>query len=81
MDFLPSRSFAENLDSQDSLAPFRTYFVIEDPQLIYLDGNSLGRLTLSSLARVQPLMEQEWGTDLIRAWNKNWWDAPVRLGE
>jgi kynureninase len=81
MDFLPSRSFAENLDSQDSLAPFRAHFIIDDARLIYLDGNSLGRLTLSSLARVQPLVEQEWGSDLIRAWNKNWWDAPIRVGE
>jgi kynureninase len=81
MDFTPSRSFAENLDSQDLLAHFRTEFVSADPSLIYLDGNSLGRLTHASLARVLPLVEQEWGDDLIRGWNKSWWDAPVRIGE
>jgi len=81
MDFLPSRSFAENLDSQDPLGPFRSRFVIADPDLIYLDGNSLGRLTRASLARVRSLVEQEWGRDLIRGWNEKWWDAPLRLGE
>ncbi len=76
-----SRSFAENLDKQDPLAAFRTRFIIPDPDLIYLDGNSLGRLTHASLSRVQPLVEQEWGHDLIRGWNDNWWDAPIRVGE
>ena len=81
MDFQPSRSFAENLDNHDPLASFRTCFVITDPGLIYLDGNSLGRLTHASLDRLQQVVEQEWGRDLIRGWNENWWEAPVRIGE
>ncbi len=81
MEFLPSRSFAENLDTQDPLADFRSRFVINEPNLIYLDGNSLGRLTHASLARMQSLVGQEWGHGLIRSWNENWWDAPVRVGE
>jgi kynureninase len=81
MDSNLSRSFAENLDSRDSLAPFRSRFVITDPGLIYLDGNSLGRLTHASTERVKHLVEQEWGSGLIRSWNENWWDAPVRIGE
>ena len=81
MDFTPSRSFAKNLDAQDPLAPFRSHFVIADPELIYLDGNSLGRLTHASIDRVQHLVEEEWGRDLIRGWNENWWEAPVRVGE
>jgi kynureninase len=81
MDMLPSRSFAENMDRQDPLAVYRSKFLITDPDLIYLDGNSLGRLTHASLARVQPLVEQEWGRDLIRGWNANWWEAPLRVGE
>jgi len=30
------------LDSEDELAPFREAFVLAEPGLIYLDGNSLG---------------------------------------
>jgi len=81
MDFSPSRAFAETLDHHDPLASYRSRFVISDPNMIYLDGNSLGRLTYSSLACVQPLVEKGWGHDLIRGWNKNWWEAPVRVGE
>ena len=81
MEFQPSRSFAKALDGQDTLSSFRSRFFISDPGLIYLDGNSLGRLTNASLARVRSLMDQEWGCDLIRSWNKNWWDAPIRIGE
>jgi kynureninase len=81
MDFLLTRSFAENLDNQDPLATSRSRFVIADPGLIYLDGNSLGRLTHSTLERVQSLLEQDWGRGLIRGWNNNWWEAPVRIGE
>jgi kynureninase len=81
MDFNPSRSFAEGLDNQDPLATFRASFVITDPDLIYLDGNSLGRLTHTTLDRIHQVTEQEWGTGLTRGWNENWWAAPVRVGE
>ena len=81
MDYTPLRSFAEALDKQDPLASYRASFIIADPDLIYLDGNSLGRLTNASLARVRPLVEQEWGHDLVKGWNENWWEAPVRIGE
>ena len=40
-----TRAHAAELDSADPLARFRGQFVIADPDLIYLDGNSLGRLT------------------------------------
>jgi len=26
-------------------------------------------------------VEEEWGTDLIRGWNKGWWDSPARIGD
>jgi kynureninase len=81
MNFKSSRSFAEELDTSDPLASYRTRFVISDPNLVYLDGNSLGRMTHASLERVRQVAEKEWGTDLIRGWNENWWEAPVRIGD
>src|ERR1044071_3102511 len=80
-EFSPSLDFAKQLDRQDALAPYREQFVANDPDLIYLDGNSLGRLPKSVIPRVQKLVEEEWGTDLIRGWNKGWWEAPKRIGE
>ena len=38
------REYALNLDSKDPLAKYKNEFVISDPDLCYLDGNSLGRL-------------------------------------
>jgi kynureninase len=81
MNFSPSREFAAQLDRQDSLAPYREQFVVNDPDLIYLDGNSLGRLPRSVIERMKKAVEEEWGTDLIRGWNKGWWEAPRRIGE
>ena len=79
--FSPSRSFALELDSRDELASFREQFVITDPDLFYMDGNSLGRLPKVAVERARQLVEDEWGRDLIRGWNKGWWEAPVRIGE
>lgn len=80
-NFSPSREFATQLDEQDSLASYREQFVVNDPDLIYLDGNSLGRLPKSVIERMQKAVEEEWGTDLIRGWNKGWWESPARIGD
>jgi kynureninase len=79
--FSPSRSFAIELDSKDELASFREQFVITDPDLLYMDGNSLGRLPKVAVERARQLVETEWGADLIRGWNKGWWEAPRRVGD
>jgi kynureninase len=76
-----TRETARQLDAQDPLGSFREAFVIQDPELIYFDGNSLGRLPKAVVARMQRAVEQEWGGDLIRGWNKGWWEAPTRVGE
>ncbi|MFB0534526.1 MAG: kynureninase, partial [Anaerolineae bacterium] len=81
LDFEPGPTFAQQLDAEDDLAPFREAFVIADPDLIYVDGNSLGRLPRRTVERVQTAVEVEWGHDLIRGWNAGWYQAPTRVGE
>ncbi len=79
--FSPSPEFAAQLDQQDTLASYREQFVANDPDLIYLDGNSLGRLPKPVIQRMKQAVEEEWGTDLIRGWNKGWWESPRRIGD
>jgi kynureninase len=71
---------ARRLDAADPLAPFRSRFVHPDPALVYLDGNSLGRLAAASQQAATTLIEQQWGDRLIRSWNEGWFDAPERIG-
>lgn len=73
-------AYAVAMDRQDELAHFRTRFVIDDPDLIYLDGNSLGRLPLASADRLTQMVQNEWGNRLIRSWNEGWIELPQRLG-
>jgi len=80
-DLSPSLSFAQQLDSQDPLASYRDQFVITDPDLIYLDGNSLGRMPRVAQEQAKQVIEKDWGNDLIRGWNKGWWEAPQRVGD
>ncbi|HZJ24359.1 MAG TPA: hypothetical protein VFD54_13665, partial [Anaerolineales bacterium] len=79
--FDASRQYAQQLDKTDSTASYREKFVINDPALIYLDGNSLGRMPKAVVERMQRAVTDEWGTDLIRGWNKGWWEAPARIGD
>ncbi len=72
--------YASQLDNQDSLASFRDRFIIDDPDLIYLDGNSLGRLPKDTIPHLQNLIEEQWGKGLIEGWNKGWFEMPTRLG-
>ena len=76
---MTTRGHAERLDRADPLAPFRERFLIDDPQTIYLDGNSLGRLPLATRDRVAALVD-DWGSRLVRGWQE-WIDLPERVGD
>lgn len=80
-EFSPARSFALTLDAADPLARFRAEFDLADPDLRYMDGNSLGRLPLKTAARLQKITADEWGRNLIRGWNTGWYEAPARIGD
>jgi kynureninase len=68
------------LDAADPLAPLREAFALPDG-VIYLDGNSLGALPKATAARVQQVVQDEWGNGLIRSWNTaGWIDLAQRLG-
>ena len=73
-------AYADELDARDPLAHFRNRFVITDPDLIYMDGNSLGRLPKDTVAVADNLLSEQWGTRLIRSWNEGWFNAPERIG-
>lgn len=62
-------------------APFRNRFVIHDPDVAYLDGNSLGRLPKTTVDRMQQVVSQEWGKTLIGSWNQNWLPIARRIGD
>ncbi|RPI78533.1 MAG: kynureninase [Desulfobacteraceae bacterium] len=81
INFETGKVFAQNLDKKDALAPFRDAFHIPDSDLIYLDGNSLGRLPKATAAKLQTAIEEQWGRHLIKAWNSDWYEAPLRIGE
>jgi len=74
------RSYAEELDAADPLAGFRDRFSWPDEPLIYLDGNSLGPLPLTTRARISEVVEQEWGAGLVRSWSQ-WIAAPRQAGD
>lgn len=73
-------AYADELDARDPLAHFRERFVITDPDLIYMDGNSLGRLPRATVSLAEELVQQQWGERLIRGWNEGWFTAPERVG-
>jgi kynureninase len=72
---------ARKLDSQDSLAKFRSLFYVPDGE-IYVDGNSLG--LLSKLAEETVLRElNEWKTLGVRGWleaKQPWFYLAEKLG-
>jgi len=74
-------SKAEQLDREDTLASFRERFTAPEPGLIYLDGNSLGRLPAHTADWINEVISRQWGRSLIRGWNEGWMDLPVRLGD
>ena len=69
------------LDSADPFAEVRKAFSIPVNR-IYLDGNSLGPLTLVAKQRALEVIEKQWGNDLISSWNlHDWINLPIKVGE
>jgi kynureninase len=68
------------LDTADPLRAFAHRFVPVEPGLIYLDGNSLGRLPLTTVSRIRDVVDHEWGERLIRSWPERWWDLADNIG-
>jgi len=81
MTFDLSRDHAKKLDEADELNSYREKFFQPDAALVYMDGNSLGRLPLSTLERVERVVREEWGEKLIRSWGINWLNSPHEVGE
>lgn len=75
---------ARTLDQQDELAYFRDRFIFDnrDPaaNLIYLDGNSLGRLPRATIDHMHTQVEALWGERLIRGWNDGWIHLSAQIG-
>ena len=77
----PSREHCLQLDHADPLRGLRDLFELP-PGLIYLDGNSLGVLPRATAARVQQVVQQEWGQQLIGSWNSaGWITLAQRVGD
>ena len=73
--------YARMMDRDDPLKHFRQRFVIRDPSLIYLDGNSLGRLPRVTADHMETAIKEQWGERLIRSWNEGWYQQSARLGK
>jgi kynureninase len=73
------RSFALELDAADPLAIYKEQFLITDPDLCYLDGNSLGRLPLKTVDAINHFLTEEWGTELVDGWS-HWIDQAQPAG-
>ena len=68
-------------DAQDPLRALRDQFELP-AGVIYLDGNSLGAMPRTAVARVARSVTEEWGQNLIRSWNTaGWFELPQRLGD
>lgn len=71
---------ARQMDAADPLGPFRNRFILPEG-VIYLDGNSLGALPKATSEAMRTVVEQQWGTGLIRSWNDaGWFEMGARVG-
>lgn len=74
------RAEFEQRDATDPVGAMRARFVLPD-DVIYLDGNSLGALSVGVGQRVDEVVQKQWSQDLIRSWTLHGWvDLPRRVG-
>ena len=74
------REYALELDKKDPLAHFKSQFVVGDPHMCYLDGNSLGRLPKATVTAINDFMTKEWGPEVVTGWS-HWVDEAQPTGD
>lgn len=74
------REYALELDRTDPLAHFKSQFVVSDPEMCYLDGNSLGRLPKATVVAINSFMVDEWGPEVVTGWG-HWVDEAQPTGD
>jgi kynureninase len=74
---------AAALDAADPLRGYRDRFLTgpDDDVVAYLDGNSLGRPLRASAERIERFVRTSWAGRLIRGWDEEWLDLPLRVGD
>jgi kynureninase len=75
-----SRDAAVTRDRDDPLAHFRDRFAGVDDGLLYLDGNSLGRMPRDTPAAIARVVEREWAHGLVGSW-RDWIGEATRVGD
>ena len=75
------REKAARLDAADPLGHCRDLYLPAEGLVAYLDGNSLGRPLRATAQRIADLVAHDWGSRLIRSWDEQWMDLPLRLGD
>ena len=74
------REYALELDRKDPLAHFKSQFVVTDPEMCYLDGNSLGRLPKATITAINDFLVKEWGPEVVTGWG-HWVDEAQPTGD
>ncbi|MDB5556548.1 MAG: kynU [Rhizobium sp.] len=81
MTAIPDLAAVAAMDANDPLRDMRDRFILPEG-VIYLDGNSLGAASKAAYDEIDKAAREEWGQDLIRAWNKDgWFEMPLELGD
>ncbi|HXR28731.1 MAG TPA: kynureninase [Solirubrobacteraceae bacterium] len=78
---IDSREEALRRDREDPLAAFRAEFLIPEEEIVYMDGNSLGRPPRAVLDSLEQVVRAGWSGRLIRAWTEGWMDVALALGD
>ena len=75
-----TRQDAIDLDAKDPLAKYRDLFIFTDPDVCYLDGNSLGRLPKATVETINKFLIEGWGTKIVDGWGE-WIDKAETTGD
>lgn len=74
------REYALALDAADPLRHFKERFVVTDPDMCYLDGNSLGRMPHDTVREITDFLTKEWGPEVVNGWS-HWVDEAQPVGD